>query len=54
MDNIQAIEDQGGTVDPDIKSQARMIERRFFERNMPLNQGVRRVGDSINVPAFTD
>lgn len=54
MDNIQAIEDQGGTVDPSIKAQARMIERRFFERNMPLNQGVRRVGDSINVPAFTD
>lgn len=54
MDNIQAIEDGGGTVDPSIKAQARMIERRFLERNMPLDQGVRRVGDSFNVPAFTD
>jgi hypothetical protein len=36
IDNIKQIEDQGGTVDPDVKAQAMFVERRFKERNMPL------------------
>ena len=36
IDNIKQIEDQGGTVDPDVKAQAMFVEIRFKERNMPL------------------
>lgn len=49
IDNIKAIEDQGGTVDPKIKSEAQMIERRFMERGMPLSSGMKVTETSVEM-----